>query len=204
MVFVGLPIIWAAYGNQAFTRAALLVALLLPLNIISTIIALRIFKTKREKLDINNLLRGIFIDPIIIATIIGLIFSYLGLGLPDFIHDSLDIISGMTIAIALLSIGASFKYKHLKEDLKLVSFIGFNKLILVPVIVFLVTNFIFKISTIDRNVVVTMFAAPTAVSIYILAKELNSNHRLAASALILTTIISAITMPFFLLIFKFL
>jgi predicted permease len=109
----------------------------------------------------------------------------------------------MTVALALLSIGASFRFDHLKNDLKIVSYISFNKLIIMPVLVFLIATYIFKMDIFDRNVVVTLFATPLAVAAYIMAKELRSNYNLVSSALILTTIISALTISGWLLILRY-
>ena len=129
--------------------------------------------------------------------------SYFKIPVPEVLHGSLDIISAMTVAVALFSIGASFKFVHLKNDFKIVSYISFNKLILLPLIVFLLSTFVFKVETFDRNVMVILFATPLAVAAYIMAKELRSNYQLLASALILTTIISALTISAWLLLFKF-
>lgn len=204
MAFVGLPIVWAAYGSLALARASLVIAFLVPINIISTMLIFKLFNRGEEGLDVKKLMRSFATDPIIIATILGIIFSYFGLGFPGFIHDSLDIMSGMTVAVALLSIGASFRFDHLKDDLKTVSYISFNKLILLPAIVFMIATFIYEIDTFDRNVMVILFATPLAVAAYIMAKELRSNYNLMASVLIFTTIISALTISGWLLVFKFL
>ena len=204
MAFVGLPIIWMAYGSLALARGSLVIACIVPVNIISTVLIFKFLNRREERLDAKKLLRNFITDPMIISAILGIIFSYFGLGLPGFIHDSLDIISGMAVAVALLSIGASFRFDHLKDDLKTVSYISFNKLILLPAIVFLVAAFIYKIDIFDRNVMVILFATPLAVAAYIMAKKLRSNYNLMASVLIFTTIISALTISSWLLVFKFL
>lgn len=204
MAFVGLPIIWAAFGKLALAKASLVIAFLVPVNIISSIIIFRIYNRGEEKTDYKRLIRSIITDPIIIATVLGIILSYFEVGLPGFIHSSLDIISGMAVAIALLSIGASFRFDHLKNDLSLVSYISFNKLILMPVTVFLIATYIFKVDTFDRDVIVILFATPLAVAAYIMAKELRSNYSLVASALIFTTIISALTISGWLLVLRYL
>ena len=203
MAFVGLPIVWAAFGGLALAKATLVIAFLVPVNVISSIIIFKIFNRGEEKFEIKRLLRSVITDPIVIAAVLGIILSYFNIQLPGFINSSLDIISGMTVAVALLSIGASFRFDHLKNDLKIVSYIGFNKLILMPVLVFLAATYIFKIEVFDRNVVVMLFATPLAVAAYIMAKELRSNYNLVSSALIMTTIISAITISGWLLVLRY-
>lgn len=203
MAFVGLPIVWAAFGGLAMAKATLVIAFLVPVNIISTITILRVFNRDEEKFDLKKLVKSVVTDPIIIATILGIILSYFKVTIPVFIASSLDIISGMTVAVALLSIGASFRFDYLKSDLKIVSFISFNKLIFMPLIVFFVSTYLFRMDLFDRNVIVVLFAAPLAVAAYIMAKELRSNYNLVASALIMTTIISAITLSGWLLLLRY-
>jgi predicted permease len=204
MAFVGLPIIWSAFGGLALAKASLVIAFLVPLNIISSVIIFRIYDRGDGKIDYRKLAKSIVTDPIIIAAVIGIMLSYFGVGLPVFIHSSLDIISGMAVAVALLSIGASFRFDHLKNDLGLVSYISFNKLILMPTVAFVTASYIFRIEAFDRNVIVTLFATPLAVAAYIMAKELRSNYSLVASSLILTTIISALTISGWLLVLRYL
>jgi len=203
MAFIGLPIIWAAFGGLAMAKATLVIAFLVPVNIVYTIVIFKIYSRGDEKLDIKRMLKSIVTDPVIISTILAIILSYFKVGFPDFINSSLDIISGLTVAVALISIGASFRFDHLKKDIGTVSYISFNKLIIMPIIALLVAQYLFKVDTLDRNVIVTLFATPMAVAAYIMAKELRSNHSLVASALILTTIISALTLSGWLLVLRY-
>ncbi len=203
MAFVGLPIVWAAFGGLALAKATLVIAFLVPINVMSSIIVFRIFSRGEEKFVIRRLLKSIVTDPIIIAAILGIVMSYFDVRPPGFINSSLDIISGMTVGVALLSIGASFRFDHIKSDLKLVSYISFNKLILMPVLAFMAAEYVFRMDTLDRNIIVTLFAAPLAVAAYIMARELRSDHDLVSSSLILTTIISAFTISGWLLVLRY-
>ena len=203
MAFVGFPIVLAAYGDLALAKASLVVAFLVPVNIIMSIIIFRFYNRKEEGIGVGRLLLSFVKDPLIIGVVLGILFSFFKVPVPQFLHSSLDIISAMTVAIALFSIGASFKFVHLKNDFKIVSYVSFNKLILLPLIIFVLSTFVFKVEAFDRNVMVILFATPLAVAAYIMAKELRSNYQLLASALILTTIISAITISAWLLVFKY-
>ncbi len=203
MAFVGFPIVLAAYGDLALAKASLVVIFLVPVNIIATVIIFKFYNRRGKSIEIRGMLLSLVKDPIIIGTLLGILFSYFRIPVPEVFHDSLDIISAMTVAMALISIGASFRFVHLKNDFKIVSYTGFNKLILLPAVAFILSTFVFKVEAFDRNVMVILFATPLAVAAYIMAKELRSNHQLLASALILTTIASALTISAWLLLFKF-
>lgn len=203
MAFVGFPIIVSAFGGLALAKASLIVAFLIPVNIVVTIVIFKFYNRREESIKAGEMLLSFVKDPMIIGVVLGIIFSYFKIPVPEVFHSSLDIISAMTVAIALLSIGASFKFVHLKNDFKIVSYVSFNKLILLPLVAFILSTFVFKVETFDRNVMVILFAAPLAVAAYIMAKELRSNHQLLASALIITTMVSALTISAWLLLFKF-
>jgi len=203
MAFVGFPIIVSAFGNLALAKASLIVAFLVPVNIVATIVIFKFYNRREEGIRAGTMFLSFIKDPMIIGVAAGILFSYFRIPVPGVFHDSLDIISEMTVAIALLSIGASFRFVHLKNDFKVVSYTGFNKLILLPAVAFILSTFVFKVEAFDRNVMVILFATPLAVAAYIMAKELRSNYQLLASTLIFTTIASALTISAWLLLFKF-
>ena len=97
----------------------------------------------------KRLFIGLITDPLIIAVVLAVLFSYFEVNLPTAATGVLDILSGMAVAIALLSIGASIRFVHLKNNIKLLSYISFNKLIFLPVVAFIISNYIFKISVFD-------------------------------------------------------
>ncbi len=72
-----------------------------------------------------------------------------------------------------------------------------------PVLAFVAAEYVFRIDTFERNVIVTLFAAPLAVAAYIMARELRSDHDLVSSSLILTTIVSALTISGWLLVLRY-
>ena len=202
MAFIAFPIIISAYGGLAMAKASLIVAFLVPANIILTIIIFKLSSRGSEGSRIKKLFTGLITDPLIIAVVLAILFSYFEVGLPAPVTGVLDILSGMAVAIALRSIGASFKFMHLRNNIKLLSYISFNKLILLPVIAFIFSTYIFKVSSFDRNIICILFSTPLAVAAFIMAKEHKSDANLLSSALIMTTMVSAITISGWLLFLR--
>jgi len=202
MAFIGFPIILSAYGGLAMAKASLMVAFLVPTNIIISILIFKFSGRRAEGSGIKKLFTDLVTDPLIIAVVLAILFSYFEFKLPLALTGVLDIFSGMAVAIALLSIGASFKFLHLKNNIKLISYISFNKLLLLPVIAFIISTYIFKIDSFDRNIICILFSTPLAIAAYIMAKALRSDDELLSSALILTTVVSAVTISGWLLFLR--
>jgi malate permease and related proteins len=200
--FVGFPVLLSAFGTLAVAKAGIMVAFLAPLTIFSTVLIFKFFDLNAAGVSKKKLLIGLMRDPLILAAISGIIISYFGIDLPVIIDSVLDMFSGMAIAIALISIGASFKFIHIKENIKLILIASLSNLVLLPSLGLILSSFVFKISDIDRNIICILLATPLAVSAFIMGKEHGSDSNLISSVLIISTIVSAFTMSGWLIILK--
>jgi len=200
--FVGFPIILSAFGTLAVAKAGLMIAFLMPLTVFSTVLIFKFFDPDSAEIPRKKLLLGLISDPLILAAILGIIISYFDIDLPVIIDSVLDIFSGMAVAIALISIGASFKFIHIKENIKLILIASLSNLVLLPLLGLILSSFVFKISDIDRNIICILLATPLAVSAFIMGKEHNSDFNLMSSVLIISTIISAFTISGWLIVLR--
>jgi predicted permease len=176
MTFMGFPIVLAAFGSLAIAKASIVIAFLIPVNIALTIIIFMMHDRNEEKVRLKKIILSLVLDPIMIAVALGIVVSYFNFILPAPMFNVLDI--------------------------KLLSYISFAKLILLPLVALLLCIFIFRVDGFDRNVIVILFSMPLAVMTFVMGKEYNSNSKLISSALILTTILSALTISVWLLVLR--
>ncbi len=202
MAFIGFPIIIAAYSSLALAKASLVVAFLTPLNITLTVLLFKIYNRKQEGIRLGRMLRDLALDPLILAAVAGIILSYVNFDMPHALYRVLDIFSSMVVGLALLAIGASFRFFHVKSNIKILAVISAAKLLVMPAVAFLMAEYVFKIDIMDRNVVVLLFSMPLAVAAYIMAKQYRSDADLVSSALIITTIISCLSISAWLLLLR--
>ncbi len=202
MAFIGFPIIISAYSGLALAKASLVVAFLVPVNIVSTVILFRIFDRSQESISKRKLLVDLALDPLILSAVLGIVISYVNIDIPRSVNSVLDILSSMVIGLALLAIGASFKFFHVRSNIKLLALISAAKLILMPAIAFIMAEFVFGLGSLDRNIVVILFSMPLAVAAYIMARQYRSDADLVSSSLIITTVVSSITISLWLLVLK--
>jgi predicted permease len=221
MAFIGMPILLYSFGNLAAAKASIVLAILLPLNIIITAVFFQVFsvslnsnpdgrntaaangqKSSVRGFNVIRLLKEIFLDPVIIAVLAGLLISYFNLQLPVPIKNIFSILSDMAVPLALLSIGASFKFSHVKNNLKYLALISFSKLIIFPAIAMFFCFYVFKLPSLDASVIVILFGTPIAVATYMQSAKYDTDRDFISSAIITSTIASAVTLSVWLFVVK--
>lgn len=188
VAYVGLPVCYYAWGDTALAIASIFMAFYTPLvNIIS------VFIMNGKNADIRIFMREIFLNPLIIAAVLGIIFSFLNLSMPDFISNSLDIISGVTMPLSLIAIGATMNFKRILGNKAVLGVSSVIKLILMPFLVFIYFSFTQGSLALSEEVLIIFMACPTAVAAYIVAAGMDGDENLASSTIIVTTLLSLFT-----------
>ncbi len=83
---VGFAIISKMFGDEALGKASIILAFILPLYNILAVIALTVPMRKEKKLEAKETLFEILLNPLIIAVIVALPFSYFKIQLPSMIE----------------------------------------------------------------------------------------------------------------------
>lgn len=110
-------------------------------------------------------------------------------------------LSGMATPMAFLILGASFKFSALKGNIKPLTIAVAVKLILFPAL-FLPLSILMGYRGIQLAALLTMLGAPTAVSSFTMAKQMNGMGELAGQIVIFTSICSIPTMFFWIFLLK--
>lgn len=100
--------------------------------------------------------------------------------------------SNVSLPLALVLIGCSVDVKHLKSNMKLVV-TAFVKLLIMPVIAYLLAYFVFHLRGVDLGLSVIITAMPSAVSTYVMAAEMETDAELAATIIGFTTFLSVVS-----------
>ncbi len=141
-------------------------------------------------------LRRAFLNPGIIAAVLGLVLSLTGIGLPSVVSTAFNSVADLTFPMAMLILGNMLKEAPLK---KLVAYpaaygIAFLKMLMLPLLVLLICG-VFKVATGTAYICVIMAAMPVAAKAPILADNYGADKTAALSAVALTTIVSIFTIP---------
>ena len=196
--YLGLPVINGFYGTEAMSKAAVVNGFDSPLSVILSAVALESFGAKRGGSAIRTFLlklKGLAANPIVLSSLLGLLFSYfkvpvLKLGMLD---QLLSLLGGTSLPLALLSIGCSIELKSLLKNIRPVLAVSAAKLIVLPLIAFVLSWFVFGLRGTDLCVNIILTAMPASVSSYIMACEMETDSELMASIIGFTTFVSIVT-----------
>jgi predicted permease len=189
-ILFGLPIIINLFGSSGAGVTSMLIAIVIPLYNVLSVITLEIFRDCR--LSIKDIFSGIFKNPLIIASLVGASFLFLQIQLPQFLERTVSGLANIATPLALVIMGAGFQIHMVKENARNLILAVLMKLLLVP------TLFVFAAIAagyrgVELATIMILFSAPTAVSSFPMAKQMESDGDLASEIIAFTTLFSCIT-----------
>lgn len=200
---LGIAFIQNIYGNSGM--APLMIVGTVPLYNIYSVIVLTLEganSTTDNIIDkIKHALINIAKNPIILAILSGLIVSLIDIKFPFIINKTINNLAVMASPLALIAIGAGFEGKKALKKLKPTIIASTIKLVIQPAI-FLPIAILMGFNNAKLVALLIMLASPTTASSYIMAKNMNNDGILTSSIIVLTTLLSSITMTFWVFILK--
>ncbi len=198
LAYIGLALAFNAYGEDGLTRAGILMGFLVPVYNLGSILVLTLSQDPDRQHPNNNLLSQVLLNPLILASALGIVWSVYHLPLPLFFSRALDIATGMALPLALFAIGGSFSIRRLQGDLKLAALVSCCKLLLIPLLTGLLL-YLLGVRGLDFAVGILLAGAPAATANYIMATELKGDAELAGTIVMLSTLLSAFSYALLLL-----
>lgn len=150
---------------------------------------------------LKKALIGILKNPMIISILIGVIISYFGITLPVIAQKTISTLAKVTTPLALITIGAAFEGAKAIKMLKPTLMATLIKLIIQPLI-FLPMAAYMGFNSSEIVALLIMYGAPTTASCFIMSKNMKHEGTLSSSIIVLTTLLSAFTVTFWIWILK--
>ncbi len=193
---LGVPLAISMFTEAGAAPTALLLPFTIPLYNIAAVIILTAFddtkKDSRNRLAFWPVIKDILKNPLIIGIILGLPFSLLNITLPKVIDQTLTSIASLTTPLALICLGGQFTIQSVKEKLKPALWATALKLVIIPSVMIGIA-ILLGFHGGQLGAVFILFMAPSAVSSYIMAKNMHSDEMLAGQILLFTTVFSSFT-----------
>lgn len=189
--YIGLPVVATALGERAAAIGSVVLGLGALVQIPLTVTLLvRITGSKTNpRAEFNRLAT----NPVLIALLIGLAVSQAHFDVTGLPADGVAAIAEGALPIALLCVGGSIELQSLAFDRSTVGGVLALKLLVMPVVAWLVFTGLGADPWALQTVVV-MFAAPAAVSTFVYVTEMGGDRRLASLIVFLSTVVSAFTL----------
>jgi len=192
--FVALPVLHAIYGQPAVLPAAIatlfVAAVMFPLNVV----LLEIGSGRHGSSASATLLaKQIVLNPMVLSTTLGLIWTIAGLPLPAPMVAYLNIFAGALTPCALFAIGLGLSVDGLRSNLAASAVLAAVKLVIMPLVVYGLCVAV-GLNPLYTVAAVVCGAVPTAKTVYILAGEYKVEEPLVAATVSMTTLLSVVTL----------
>lgn len=178
----------------------MLMSVVFTYNVISVII-LSVYKKEKAKVDIKKTVIGVLTNPLIIGIVAGALVSVLPFKLPNVCTKTITYISSTATPLGLMAMGATFDFSKAKAELKPALFCTFMKLFGFCIL-FLPIAIMLEYQKQDLVAVLVMLGSSTTVSGFVMAKTMGHDGNLTSSVVMLTTLLSAFSITFWLTILK--
>lgn len=198
--FIALSVVQKLYGPDAMALVAIAMAAMIPLINVIAVGVLAVFASS-SKPSSKSILLNIFKNPLIWASILGLLANFSELHLWDPLATTIEVTARAGLATGLLIVGAGLRLRDTFPPNKDIWIGTILRLLGMPLIA-LGFGLIFGLSGEALEVAIICTAVPTAMNGYVLAKKMGGNAPLLAAIVTMQTFLSAATIPMLLAFLK--
>ena len=189
--YLALSILAMVAGTQSLERAAVYLAVSVPLVNILAIIALSDGAVWRSP---KMLVKTIGMNPLVIACVVGAVLAITKIGLPFGTGQFLKLLAQGSLPLGLLCVGAALRPAALRQDLLPLLANAFSRLALMPILAVGVA-YSFDLSSVEALVLIVFSAVPTAPTSYVLTRQMDGDGTFMAGIVTLQTLGALLTIP---------
>jgi predicted permease len=194
-LLIGLPVVVAAFGDQALLPLLLIIAphaTLLSLAVV--VIAEANGGEGRRWAAARATLRRMLVNPIILGVGLGLLFNALGLALPAVLATTTELVGRSLLPCALIMLGASLTQYRLSQYTQEAWVLVGLKLVAHPLLTGLLLRFVFPVSPLWLAVGVITAGLPTGITVTTFAYRYQAAIPAVAAATLLSTVLAVGTL----------
>ncbi|ASJ76256.1 AEC family transporter [Granulosicoccus antarcticus] len=182
LAILGVALAVATYGEEVLPLVAVYIALV---TTVYNIIAVWV-------LNSSGVLRNLLKNPILIGIMAGVLASLINLPVPEFLRSTGNYLTGMTLPLALICIGATLDFNSLFGNGRTILLAVFFKLIVSPLIL-VGLGLLFGLGSVQIGILFFLAASPTATASYIMARQMTAHGALAAEIVAVTTALGVLS-----------
>lgn len=186
--FIVLALVDRVAGPQGLPLVAVLIGVCVPLFNVAAVYPM-------VRHGSHGLWRELVRNPLIVATVSGLIASLLGLGIPDWLAPTTQRIGQASLALGLMAAGAGMQLGRMAQAKRLAVAMLSIKHLLLPVAA-LGVAWLWALPPVPATVLLMFSAVPTASSCYVLAARMGYDGPYVAGLVTASTALGAVSLPF--------
>jgi malonate transporter len=194
-VLLGVPIARATLGEKAMPS----VALVLVFNSLTlwTLVTVSVEWARHGELSLRgfgNTLRSVLANPIVASVLAGAAFGLTGLPLPALLGAPLSLLGGSAIPLSLIVLGMGLAEYGIRSGWREAAAITAIKLVVQPLVVWALASAL-GLPPVETQAVVLLAALAVGINVYLMAREFDALQGPVATSMVLSTALSALTVP---------
>lgn len=193
-VLLGLAITERAYGAEALASNFAIVAIHAPFCYFLGITVMETVRGRGQGIGrlVLNVGNAMFRNALVVALALGFVVNLTGLFIPEPVQVALDLIARTALPAALFGLGGVLVRYRLDGDLRVIAYVLAMSLVLHPTIVISLGTLLDLGDAALRSAVITAAMAP-GINTYLFASMYGVGQRVAASSVLIGTVISIFT-----------
>ena len=196
--YMGIPLCVLALGQDGLAPAIISTFIVFVMFALATIlIEVGILSHKKSHEILWSVIKSLCTNPLLVAPVAGLLWSSTDLVLYEPLAQVISFLAAAATPCALVSIGLFLMQKEGASPQQTWA-ISFAKLIIQPLVAWLIAGPILDLPTLWVSAVVILAALPTGTGPFMLAQYYNADSRIISRVVLLTTVGSLITLSLFL------
>jgi malonate transporter and related proteins len=201
-VMLALPLLLWLYGDAGGVPALLIITLdVIVFSSVTVLLELGQRRGGRAGLRVvAQAARAVLVNPIIMATVLGILYSLSGLALPAVLEQTLSFIGGAAAPSALFALGASLSLRRVTGSLGAARAMVACKLFLHPLLAWIASTYLLELDPLWRNAGVIFAACPVGLNVYVFAQHYEVAIETASSAILISTALAMLTITMLLLL----
>lgn len=186
---IGLPVAIYVIGDAQYVGPIMLMQLIIMAPVLLSVLD----SQGSGRLSAKRIITQPVRNPIVIASLLGVVVAATGIELPEYVVQPLDTLGGAAVPLMLLAFGASLNgTKPLAPGTgrREVLFAASLKTLLMPVVAYVMARFVMQLPDEQVYAVTVLGALPTAQNMYQYALQYRTGETIARDVIFLTTFAS--------------
>lgn len=197
-MMLGVPLIVMVFGEAGALPMFLLIAVHLPVIMIAAAILLSRAGGEGRGFDLAATARALVTNPIVVAIMLGGVVRVTHPPLPDLLMQVIGQLATAAAPVTLVALGMAVARYGLRGNLGPTLAVALLKMVVHPLVVWLLAYYVFAMPPTFAAVAVTFAALPTGINAYLVAVRYRCGEALASNAISVTTLMSVVTITFWL------
>lgn len=188
---VGLALAGSLYGDYGLSLGSVLAGVVIIIYNTLSVVVLAIYSPSGNA-SLRSVCLSILRNPLIIGVAAAIPFAYWQVMLPEWLLTSAGYFAQLSLPLALICIGGTLSLNALHESSSTAISASLMKMLWLPLLATF-GAWLWGFRGADLGILFLYFASPTAAASFVMARAVNSNYRLAATIIVITTLSSALT-----------